>query len=704
MENSFGMNIIPDNDVQRVEALRRYQILGGPPEHAFDNIARLATQIFGVPISIISLVDANKVFFKANIGMGDVREVDRGDSLCSLAVMKTEVTVFENAPDEPCLMANPNVAGSFGLKFYAGAPLTTQDGFHIGTMCVIDKEPRTFSPNEKIILEGLARIVMVEIELRLASIDEARRQNEMNEELAAMHEEAQAANEELISANDLLADMQSELQIALATVTESEGRLRYLLEDAPVAIAVLKGRDLVVDSANKKVLEIWGKTSDIIGKPLHIALPELKGQVFLKWLDDVYTTGVPFEGREVKAQLERGGVIEDVYSNFVYHPIREQDGTIDSIMLVATIITNEVIAKLRLKESEENLKLLADNMSQLAWMTDETGYIFWYNKRWYDYTGTTLDEMKGWGWKKVHHPDHVDRVAGKFEKHLERGLIWEDTFPLLGADGEYRWFLSKAVPLRGEHHKIIRWIGTNTDITAEMKVAQQKDDFITIASHELKTPITSLKAALQLLDKLKADPSSPMLPKLIDQSNRSMEKMSTLVEDLLNAGRMSDGQLELSKSLFSASEMLDKCCNHVRFARVYELLAEGDQELQIYADEHRIDQVVVNFVSNAIKYTPNSKKIILRVIKVDNYAKISVQDFGPGIPKNEQQHLFDRYWRADHSGSQYSGLGIGLYICSEIVKRHGGQIGVDSEPGKGSTFWFTIPLEANTPENGKFDR
>jgi hypothetical protein len=114
--------------------------------------------------------------------------------------------------------------------------------------------------------------------------------------------------------------------------------------------------------------------------------------------------------------------------------------------------------------------------------------------------------------------------------------------------------------------------------------------------------------------------------------------------------------------------------------------------LQIYADELRIDQLVVNFVNNAVKYAPNSKDICLNVERVGNMARISVKDTGPGIETDKIPYLFGRYYRADYSGSQYSGLGLGLYISAEIIKKHGGEIGVDSELGKGSTFWFTLPL------------
>ncbi len=183
MKNSFGRNIIPDDDLQRIEALNRYKILNTPPEESFDNIARLATQIFNVPISLISLVDEENVHFKSNIGMGAATHTSKGDSLCSLAVLEDNVTVFENAVNEPCLLANPNVAGEFGLEFYAGAPLTTNDGFKIGTLCIIDKKPRKFSKDEERILQGLAKIVVDEIELRRSALAEIKILRQENETL-----------------------------------------------------------------------------------------------------------------------------------------------------------------------------------------------------------------------------------------------------------------------------------------------------------------------------------------------------------------------------------------------------------------------------------------------------------------------------------------------------------------------------------------
>jgi signal transduction histidine kinase len=183
-----------------------------------------------------------------------------------------------------------------------------------------------------------------------------------------------------------------------------------------------------------------------------------------------------------------------------------------------------------------------------------------------------------------------------------------------------------------------------------------------------------------------------MLPKLIEQANRSMQKISTLIEDLLNVSRANESKLSLNKTTFTIAEMLSSCCSHIRAAGKYKLVIKGDEQLQMLADEHAIDQVIVNLVNNAVKYAPNSLEVVLGIEKQGDFIKVSVSDKGPGIPQEKIPHLFDRYYQGEASGFQNSGLGIGLYISAEIIKRHSGTIGVDSELGIGSTFWFTVPI------------
>lgn len=169
INNTFGREIIPKNDEARTAALHRYEIIDTPPEDSFEKIARLAQSIFNTPIALVALVDKEDVFFKANVGMGDTRKVARGTSLCSLAVADEKLVVFEDATQDPCLLHNPLVAGSFGLRFYAGAPITTHDGYAVGTVCIVDHTPRSFSEEQRNMLQQLADLVMNELELRLAA-------------------------------------------------------------------------------------------------------------------------------------------------------------------------------------------------------------------------------------------------------------------------------------------------------------------------------------------------------------------------------------------------------------------------------------------------------------------------------------------------------------------------------------------------------
>ena len=172
-----------------------------------------------------------------------------------------------------------------------------------------------------------------------------------------------------------------------------------------------------------------------------------------------------------------------------------------------------------------------------------------------------------------------------------------------------------------------------------------------------------------------------------------MEKISELVEDLLNVTRINEGQVMLNKRSFNIAHLVDECCAHVRQLGTHELVVDGVLDLYIVADENRIEQVIFNFINNAVKYAPNSREIYLTLENLGSSVRISVRDNGPGIDASKLPHLFDRYFRADQSGAQVSGLGLGLYICSDIVKRHDGDIGVESLVGEGATFWFTLPIQ-----------
>ena len=231
------------------------------------------------------------------------------------------------------------------------------------------------------------------------------------------------------------------------------------------------------------------------------------------------------------------------------------------------------------------------------------------------------------------------------------------------------------------------------DISKAHELKQQQTEFISAASHELKTPITSLKAGLQLVNRMikNYDNIPEKIVRLTNDAELNAAKLSTLVEDMLNLTRLDHGELILNKSKFRLSELIDICCDHVRLAGKHHITNKGDLTLEAFADSSKIDQVLVNLVNNAVKYAPGSKDIVIEIKKVKDKVKVSVKDKGKGIPPENIPHLFDRYYQVKKDHRHSSGLGLGLFISAAIIKEHGGEMGVKSKPGEGSIFWFTLP-------------
>jgi len=250
--------------------------------------------------------------------------------------------------------------------------------------------------------------------------------------------------------------------------------LRLIYDTAPIGLAVLS-RDCRYVQINQRLTEICGiPVADHIGHSVRETVPQVAEQVE-QIVATVLRTGQPVLGVEVNGQRLDGRNTDHVWITH-WHPLKGPRGRIVGVNVVAEDVTErkraeEALARREqdLRDSEARFRTLADNISQLAWTADHTGWIYWYNKRWHDYTGTTLEEMQGWGWKKVHHPDHVDRVVRRISRSFLTGEPWEDTFPLRDRHGRYRWFLSRALPIRDGDGEVIHWFGTNTDITEQLE-------------------------------------------------------------------------------------------------------------------------------------------------------------------------------------------------------------------------------------------
>ena len=250
--------------------------------------------------------------------------------------------------------------------------------------------------------------------------------------------------------------------------------LQLIYDTAPVGLAFLTP-DCRYVQINQRLTEICGiSIADHIGRSVRETVPQVADDVE-RIVQAILRTGEPVTGIEVRGQRTDKSNADHVWITY-WHPLKRSDGSIVGINVVAEDVTErkraeaELVANERaLRESEARFRELADHISQFAWTADAAGWIYWYNRRWHDYTGTTLQEVQGWGWHKVHHPDHVDRVVRRIRRCFESGTPWEDTFPLRGRDGRYRWFLSRALPIRNEAGDVVRWFGTNTDITDQIE-------------------------------------------------------------------------------------------------------------------------------------------------------------------------------------------------------------------------------------------
>jgi PAS domain S-box-containing protein len=390
-------------------------------------------------------------------------------------------------------------------------------------------------------------------------------------------------------------------------------------------------------------------------------------------------------------------------SSGVQQPSRESDG--------GEKVTEQVRVAEELRQSEKRFRMLADNMSQLAWTCDLLGNVTWYNQRWLDYTGLTFEDMKGWGWSKVQHPDHVERVVARVKRSGETGEPWEDTFPLRGKDGQYRWFLSRAMPIRDEHGNFVQWFGTNTDVTeqvlAEEQVAWQaqelrvlnerlqeldraKTAFFSNVSHEFRTPLTLMLGPLE--DELRERPGAPSL----EMAHRNSMRLLKLVNTLLDFSRIEAGRMqaffEPTDLAAFTTELAGVFRSAIERAGLRLVLDCPKLSEPVYVDREMWEKVVLNLMSNALKFTFEGEiEVSLRTSDA-RFVMLRVCDTGEGISAADIPHLFERFYRAQNIRSRtHEGSGIGLALVQELVKLHGGTVRVESQYGIGTSFIVVVP-------------
>ncbi|QPH38915.1 ATP-binding protein [Pedobacter endophyticus] len=686
--------------------------------------------------------------------------------------------------------------------------------------------------------EGLSGVVIVVndvTEKTLALI----RQEETNEEMAAIYEEMSVSNEELMESQVLLRELNEVLNI-------SEGRFRSMIEQSPVAMSSLKGEEMVIEVANDAVLDIWGKERSIVGLPLALALPELDGQDFLDILANVYQTGTPFYGKELKASLSKNGIVSDHFLNFVYQPVAGSNGLTDSILIVANEVTEQVMARRIIEESERKFRNLieqaavaiivfrGDNLiidavnprmlelldkgpeiygrplldavpelhgqppydllyevytTGITYQGFETPVTLVRNGKqeegYYNFTYTPLIEngkitgiidmavnvteqvnaskqlitlnqelndknqslsdtnlhlkeardsanmaiaaanLGAWSVdlftsqmtissraKEIHglaestdinledainmvNNEYRDEVSSAIMGCIESRKAFSVDYLIQPADNsDPKWLRTNGKAHFDDKDTLLSIIGTTQDITEQKKSEQLKNDFLSIVSHELKTPLTSLNGYLQVLS-LKAKRSDDITNlSMLGSAVKQVGKMNSMINGFLDVGRLEAGKIYIDKTRFDMAILVGEMEEEtVPGINTHKIIFTPVITTFVEADKDKIGQVITNLVSNAVKYSSAGTTITVACITQENYALVSIKDEGMGISILDKEKLFDRFYRVETTAMRnINGFGIGLYLCKEIIERHHGTIGVESEIGKGSTFWFKIPV------------
>jgi signal transduction histidine kinase len=361
---------------------------------------------------------------------------------------------------------------------------------------------------------------------------------------------------------------------SLKVISEAEKKFRNLVFQAPVPTAVFRGPDMIIELANEEVLKLWGKDNSVIGKPIMTAIPELEGQPFFDLMKNVYSTGTTYEGKENIAYVENNGEIKKGYYNLLYKALYDNDGKVNGIICMGQEVTDQVIARKKIEESEK-----------------------------------------------------------------------------------------------------------------------KKDDFIKMASHELKTPVTTIKGYIQLLQSKYEQSQDKMLTGLLTVIDNQMTRLTKLITHMLDVTKIETGNFYLNKEQFSINELIREITDEIMItALTYNIELDLGDGLMINADKDRISQVLVNLLTNAIKYSPGESRIIIKTYPSGNETVIAIKDFGIGIDSEDHEKIFDRFYRVEGKDEKaFPGFGIGLYIVKEIVSLHEGRIWVESERGNGSCFYFTLP-------------
>ena len=525
-----------------------------------------------------------------------------------------------------------------------------------------------------------------------------------------------------------------------------------MVDAMPIGACVFTGPEHTINAINQLMLVIWAKDNSVIGKTLYEAIPELKEQGFFELLSSVYTNGNEYRNPHGKAMLMIDGELQERYFDFSFKPLCDRTGTIYGIVNTAVDITERVVAETTLLKLNNELKaaieelaatneeytalneelnasneeiktayqqlgeahhsLLVSNTDQVrskeimamaveaaglgTWNMDPVTRALEYNDtlaRIFGYEGEapmTYQQAIG----QVL-PEYRQEVVVQIKRTIAAGGVYDVIFQQRRfSDQVAIWLRSVGKVIHTENNQGYIFTGVIMDITEQVKNDQRKNDFISIVSHELKTPLTSMNGYVQILTARAIKQEDHLAATMLDKAGRQVQRMSTLINSFLNVSRLESGQLQIDRKPFDLAGLVMEVEDEIQSSISSHLFVfEPLERTMVFADQDKIGQVINNFITNAVKYSPIGSTIQVACLTHGGIARLSVKDEGMGVAEQNKDKLFERFYRVEGEQTRsIAGFGIGLYLCAEIIRQHEGQIGVDSKLSEGSTFWFTLPV------------
>ncbi len=668
---------LPDNERDRLAALYRYDIVNTAPEPGFDRLTRMAARAFDAPISLISLIDREKQFLKSHLGT-DVSELPREIAPCAHAILTDQVTLACDTTADNRFADNPLVTGHPHIRFYVAAPLTTREGFRLGTICVLDTQPRPAPPaNLTALLQDLAEEVMEQLEIRWQKRRFAAESRHLTSSRDSLQKAQLRAMEALEAGNMGYWDRDPETdRITFSPVLEELLGLDHYTYDGSVDAWLAQVHP---DDRPKILSKIAEARRD--AKSYTLKYRTLTQDGTERWITSKGTYRFDESGRFAGAH----GVSWDSTSA-------------------------ELAARL-LKMNEELFRVLSDAAPIGIFRTDLNWNMTYANATLAAYHGVARNELLGMGWVKQIHPD--DRHNYLRSLMAAAGDSHESECRLLLADGTILWTRARTTTLRDQTGTALGKVGTVDDITRQRQMMldlrqakeaaevanRAKDMFLANVSHELRTPLNGVLGMSELLLDAGLNPEQQEMAEIVRDSAHGL---LSVINDMLDLSRIEAGRLAIDSRPFQLRTVIQQTISLFKaeaHKKGLTLLLDCPENLPdtYLGDAGRIRQILTNYLSNAIKFSATGDiRVEARgeTKSTDFELLLSVCDNGPGIDAASQKRLFQPFSQVDSSSTRRNGgVGLGLAICKRLAELMQGSVGVQSVPGHGSTFWLRLPLK-----------